>query len=298
MKKLAVHHKFVIWLGLSIAAGAVAAWAAHQHLEQQHDLLVEQTRLPTVQRVVAAYELGAGVILDETHLAVREFPVQSVPSDSLSPQQYTQLVGARLRAAVVAGDLILPVHAEPQHIDSFSARLASGRRAVTMPVDQINSLAGLLRVGDLVDLYVSFEHQRRQVTAPLLQGVLVIATDEHTQHQSEVNRAFATVTFDLTPEEGAKLVAARQVGMITAMLRNPYDAHISTKGVRGDLASLLGLNTTPLEYKSVPIIYGNKNHRQVRGVEAVPQAVRSAVLDVMAPSQLSFIQEVGDVVED
>lgn len=298
MKKLAAHHKFVIWLGVSLISGCVAAWAAYQHLEQQRELIAHQTKLPTVPRVVAAYALGAGTVLTEAHLAVREFPAQSVPADSLEPSQYAALIGAILRSNVLGGDLILGVHTERQREETFSARLASGRRAVTMPVDQINSLAGLLRVGDLVDLYVSFDHQRRQITAPLLQGVLVIATDEHTALQSEPSGYFATVTFDLSPEEGAKLVAARQAGMITAMLRNPYDAQVSNKGIRGDLASLLGLNTTPTEYKSVPVIYGNKTHRQVRGAEAVPKALKSALLEVSTPQQLSFIQENHDVVEN
>lgn len=298
MKKIATHHKFIIWLGCSVLSGSLAVWAAYQHLEQERHLLVEQTKLPTVPRVVAAYGLEAGTVLTESHLAVREFHVQSIPRDSVEPSQYSVLVGTALRAHVAAGDLILGVHTEYEREQNFSARLADGRRAVTMPVNQINSLAGLLRVGDLVDLYVSFDHQRRKITAPLLQGVLVIATDEQTDSNTVDNAQFTTVTFDLSPEEGAKLVAARQAGMITAMLRNPHDAHISSKGIRGDLASLLGLNATPTEYKSVLIIYGNKTHRQVRGAEATPKAGKSAVLDVDTPAQLSFIQESFDVVEN
>ena len=298
MKKLAAHHKFLLWLGFSMLSGGIAAWAAYQHLEQQRDLIAQQTKLPMVARVVAAYELRAGMTLTEAHLAVRDFPVQSVPSDSLEPNQYMGLVGSILRSNILAGDIILPVHTERQREDTFSTRLANGRRAITMPVDQINSLAGLLRVGDLVDLYVSFDHQRRQITAPLLQGVLVIATDEQTSLHTDSSGHFATVTFDLSPEEGAKLVAARQAGMITSMLRNPHDAHISTKGVRGDLATLWGLQSQPTEYKSVPVIYGNKTHRQIRGAEATPRAVKSALLEVETPSQLSFVQESAHVVEN
>src|SRR5690606_39142671 len=134
---------------------------------------------------------------------IREFPIQSIPKDSVEPNQYSVLIGTALRAQIAAGDLILGVHTEYEPEPSSSARLADVRRAVTMPVDQINSLAGLLRVGDLVDLYVSFDHQRRKITAPLLQGVLVIATDEQTDSNMADVGQFATVTFDLSPEEGA-----------------------------------------------------------------------------------------------
>src|SRR5690606_30674432 len=118
---------------------------------------------------------------------------------------------------------------------SLSARLTEGRRAVTMPVDEINSLSGMLQPGDLIDLYVSFEHRRRRVTAPLLQGVLVLATGPRTFADGERSQqapgagagGYSAITLDTSPEDAVKLVAARQAGTITAMLRHPRDSRTS-----------------------------------------------------------------------
>lgn len=289
MNRFAMHHKVLAWLVFCLVCGGLAAWSGFQYLEQKKADLEQQSRLPMVERVVAAVSLPAGLTLNETHLATRSFPQIATPADSLAPQEYQRLLGSVLRVEIAAGDMVLPVHTANKQVDAFSMRLATGRRAITMPVDQINSLAGLLRAGDLVDLYVSFDHQRRKITAPLLQGVLVLATDEQTfEMANESSGAYGTVTFDLSPEDGAKLVAARQSGIITAMLRNPHDGLLSTKGVRGDLATLLGVNAVNPTYKNVPIIYGNKSSRQLRALNATPAAPRSALLDVSVQDQLSY----------
>lgn len=299
VKHIASHYKVLIWIGVCLVCGVLAAWAGQRYLHQQSDLLAQKNKQPMIERVVAAHFLAAGTVLTETHLATRAFPLSAVPTNSVSVSQYQRLLGGTLRAEVAAGDMVLPLHISQTQVAAFSTRLVAGRRAVTMPVDQINSLAGLLRAGDLVDLYVSFDHQRRKITAPLLQGVLVLATDEHTSDMpSQEAGHYATVTFDLAPEDGAKLVAARQTGSITAMLRNPHDAQLSNKGVRGDLATLLGVNQPSAEFKTVPIIYGNKTSRQVRGVDAIPNAPRSAVLDVETPEQLSYQYEVQHALVD
>lgn len=292
MKQFAAHHKVIAWFVFCVLCGALAAWSAYRYLQQQSQRLEEQAKQPTVERIVAAFYLPTGTVLHEEHLAVRSFPQTAVATNSLSPTQYQRLIGMALRDEIAGGDMILPIHISQTVTDAFSTRLAAGRRAITMPVDQINSLAGLLQAGDLVDLYVSFDHQRRKITAPLLQGVLVLATDENTvEVPTEVGGHYATVTFDLAPEDGAKLVAARQTGVITAMLRNPHDAKLSNKAVRGDLATLLGVNKPNAEFKTVPIIYGNKTSRHVRSLDATPVAPRSALLDIDTPEQLSFQYE-------
>jgi pilus assembly protein CpaB len=132
-----------------------------------------------------------------------------------------------------------------------------------MPVDRINSVSGLLQPGDLIDLYVSFDYQRRTITAPLLQGVLVLATDTRTRTDAQpVNSAspssYGTVTLDAAPEDAVKLVAARQSGTLTAVLRGTSDQHSTTRAARGDLASLLGINRPPPRRSTkAPVIYGN-----------------------------------------
>jgi pilus assembly protein CpaB len=171
---------------------------------------------------------------------------------------YGDLEGRVLTTALRAGDAILLAHTlVPQ--TAFSAHLAPGRRAITLPVDQVNSLSGLLQPGDLIDLYVSFDHQRRRLTAPLLQGVLVLATGRETRPAASGpdDAAYSTVTLDAAPDDVVKLVAARQAGTLTAILRHPEDGGADRRAARGDLAALLGINTpAPPAARKAVILYG------------------------------------------
>jgi len=285
--RAAVPNRSIVMLLLAIVAGLLAAWAARQHINGKVQLLEAQARVPTSQRIVAAHDLPAGTRLTDEHLMLRSFPSTVVSSDSLPPERYTELTGAVLRAPLRAGDVVLPVHMATQKQAAFSSHLASGRRAITMPVDAINSVSGLLQPGDLIDLYVSFEYQRRRITAPLLQGVLVLATGANTQFAGSLaegeRHSYATVTLDAAPEDAVKLVAARQGGTITAVLRPPHDGAATQKAVRGDLASLLGVNRPPPPRNdSAQVLYGNKTVRRVAriGAQAPGTSQRSGVFDL------------------
>lgn len=281
--RLPVFNRYITMLLVAGLAGLIAALAARQHIQGKVQQLEEQARIPMVDRVVAAYDLPAGTRLQDHHLALRSVPATLAPSDSLGPERYTELHQTVLRSALRGGDLILPVHTAVQRHTAFSSQLVEGRRAITMPVDAINSVSGLLEPGDLIDLYVSFEYQRRQITAPLLQGVLVLATGAQTQLENAPGlhrqAGYATVTLDTAPEDAAKLVAARQAGNITAVLRHPHDGSPSQKAVRGDLASLLGVsNPPPVRSKKAPVIYGNTAVRSVPRLVATPSVTRPSGL--------------------
>lgn len=271
----------VIVLGLAVLAGLAAAWSARQHIQGHVERLEADARMPVVTRVVAATDLPAGTRLGTEHLASRSFPAGLAPSDSIDAGHHMQLAGMVLRSALRAGDLILPAHGRVVEQGAFSSQLGEGRRAITMPVDAINSVSGLLQPGDLIDLYVSFEYQRRRITAPLLQGVLVLATGTQTQSVAEHARApahgYSTVTLDASPEDAVKLVAARQGGIITAVLRHPDDDEPTRKAVRGDLASLIGVATSPPSRSSsrAPVLYGNQAARSVPRLKPGAATVRS-----------------------
>src|SRR5690606_19692375 len=158
--------------------------------------------------------------------------------------------------------------------EAFSQKVRTGRRAITIPVDAINSVSGMLVPGDLIDLYVSFEYRRKRITAPLLQGVLVLATGSDSRQagvegDADQGAAFSTVTLDTAPEEAARLVAARQAGTITALLRHPGDAKTSNKGVQGDLATLLGIaKPIPVTRTRPAVIYGDQPQHKLPALVA------------------------------
>lgn len=248
---------------LAVGTGLLAAGALAMHVRERERQIEDRARLDMVERIVAARDLAAGTRLTPDDLAVRGFPARWVGGDTLPLNRLGELEGRVLGSAVRAGDALLSAHTvRPQ--PAFSAHLAPGRRAITLPVDQVNSLSGLLQPGDLIDLYVSFDHRRKRLTAPLLQGVLVLATgrETRTSEAGAEESAYSTVTLDAAPEDVVKLVAARQAGTLTAILRHPGDARADRRAARGDLASLLGVgDPPPAPARRAVILYGTSGAR-------------------------------------
>lgn len=276
----------------AIMAGLAAAWFARRYIQDHIRALDEQAKVKTVGRIVADYDLPEGLRLERLHLAVRQVPVTWVPSGSVPPEQVASIEGKVVTTAMRKGDILLRANLAAARHEAFSQKLRTGRRAITIPVDAINSVSGMMVPGDLIDLYVSFEYRRKRITAPLLQGVLVLATggqsgNDDTAEGGEPAPAFSTVTLDTSPEEAARLVAARQAGTITALLRHPNDVKASNKGVQGDLATLLGIAKPIAASRQRPaVIYGNQPRQNLPALAQDPQPV--------APEQSKGVFEVPD----
>lgn len=272
----------------------------HQYVAAEIEKAEQQAHVETVDRIVFSRTLVAGKQISADDLAVRALPLDLAPVDSYLPESYEGLVGQVLKYSVNGGEVVQPLHMRPPGQDSFAQRIQSGRRAMSIAVDRVNSISGLVRPGDLIDIYVSFDYQRRKVTAPLLQGVYVLATDQHTDGDFHSGSGFTTMTLDLGPEEAATLVAAMQSAEITAMLRNPIDDHTSVKAVRNDIATLLGLRN-PIENlnqgRRVNVIYGNTAQRGTLEPLRPQRVYRAppAIFDLEVPYQLSHEAGVGEL---
>lgn len=256
---------------LALLAGLMAAGASSRYLERQEQALRQAAQRAHLDRVVAASSLPAGTVLQAEHLAARAFPADLVPSDSWDAAQFENLLGRVLSQPLRAGDLISNAHVQ-EASGPFSQQLLSGRRALTVPVDAISSVSGLIRPGDLIDIYVSFEDRQRRVTAPLLQSVLVLATGQKSGEASATMRmdkdVYNTLTLDVGPDDALKLLAARQHGRISALLRNPEDHTPHQAAVRGELADILGLGQSVVARPPVQVLYGNRPGGQQVQAEA------------------------------
>ncbi len=82
--------------------------------------------------------------------------------------------------------------------------------------------------------------------------------------KSGERRQYSTVTLDTTLEQAQSVIAAREAGKLTALLRNPLDVQ-EVKGVNRDIASLFGLNgqmranANARSSGQVPVLYGGRN---------------------------------------
>jgi pilus assembly protein CpaB len=250
-------------IAISIGLGCLSAWAIEQHLSAKEHELEQQSRTEKVIRVVAARDLGRGTLVNLSDFAKDEFPARWVGKDAVALSEVQLVQGKQLNIDLKAGQLLMHVHLIDRAQPALATRLSPDKRAVTIPVDLMSSMSGLLQPGDRVDLFVSFEYKGQRTTAALLQGIEVLATGQQTkttdEHHAASEPRYSTVTLAASHAEATKLVAARQGGTITAVLSHETaDPHTLGNHIAAtQLPELLGLEAAK-PAASIEIIYGDR----------------------------------------
>ncbi|MDQ0014655.1 pilus assembly protein CpaB [Variovorax boronicumulans] len=198
--------------------------------------------------VVANRALGDGTTVLPTMVAKRSVPNEYVHNDAITPETFSQFAGRQLSVPVAAGKpLLASFFSAPRKV--FAQEIEQGVRAITIPVDEISSISGMLRAGDRIDFMYMVEKSAANdpsVVIPLLQDVEVRATGQITSEQfaamrkrSDVSadtdpyaqQRYSTVTVAIQPQDAQKLILAQRLGKIIATLRNPEDRATMTSGV-------------------------------------------------------------------
>lgn len=248
-------------LGAALTVALLAAFGASRYLNHRIAAIEERNRGQMINLIVAKSNLGAGEPLSADKLAVRRVPLDYAPESGIAPEDFDHIDGRALAYAVKSGEVISWSVLEAKKVPTFSARVATGRRALTVPVDEINSISGMLEPGDVIDLMVTLEKDGKKRSFPLLQSVRVLATGQRAPGDpkgGDQQRGYATVTLDMSPHDAQRVIVARENGKITALLRNPDDKQLMTAG-QGDLDGLFGDNKRA--DGSVPVLYGGNNEK-------------------------------------
>jgi len=249
-------------LGAAILLGGGAAYLGGAALKQRMHELDEQANAgkDMVSVVVARRDMQRGEPVEPDSFAVRKVPSEYLNADAVKPGDFEPYVTQRLIVGLKRGDVLLPVHTEGNGNKVFSSTLGVGKRALTFEVDTVNSVSGMLRPGDRIDLLATVQRDHHHLTLPLLQGVRVLATGSRTRPGEDdgagdpLGGSFGTLTLDLSEEEATRLVAARALARLTAVLRHPRDTSTAPLQ-RTDALALLGL-APPAREAGVPVIYG------------------------------------------
>lgn len=229
-----------VWLAIAaLASGGLAFYGAQRYLTDSSAEVQRswQERYVPREVLVAARDLDAGRPLVTPDLARRSIPSSFVPSGALAPGRLGDIVGKPLLLPLRAGDPIVDSLIAGKNEAALAARLREGARAVTVPVDEVSSQAGLVRPGDRVDLMLAEElsegDERCIRVKPLLESLSVLATGrvqgESAQGAETMLRrgidvsSYSTITLDVTPQQAQQLALALRVGELIPLLRGDDD---------------------------------------------------------------------------
>lgn len=248
-------HRTAALLLLALTLGVLAAFGARGYITGQ--LAIERERLAPSQRmaslVVAKRDLARGETVGPDTMAVRDMPEAYLPAGTVAPERFEAVAGGTILQPMRAGEPLLAAAVAPPDAAGFSARVRTGIRAMTIAVDEVNAISGMLQPGDRVDLILSARLPATgatplapEVARPLMQDLKVLATGRQSRPGADDRqpRTYTTITIEVSPEQAQRLVVAQRVGKLTALLRNPGDREKTPQQLM-DVYGLLDLLPTP-----------------------------------------------------
>ena len=239
---------------VAVVAGTLAALGTHGYIDralaEERDRL--QPDIAMVGVVVARRDLQPGDSVSAETMAVRQIPTDLAPSSGISTERFESYMGSTLALSVRSGEPLLTVAIAGSDAAHFSQRLRTGFRAITIAVDEVNALSGMLQPGDRIDLMLTARaadarNDGHDQTIVLMQDVLILATGRQvhpdlradSESSKSPERQFGAITIEVDPDRAQRLIVAQRSGRITAILRNPTDRGATPKASM-DVNALLG----------------------------------------------------------
>ncbi len=212
---------------LSVGGFGVVAWSV---MTPDHPAAATQAAVAQadISVLVAGHLIHAGQLVRPEDFASRRFPAASVAPNALADTAVERegLAGALLRVTIPAGGLVFPQDmVRPGDHGYLAAVLSPGKRAVSIGVDAVSGISGLVWPGDYVDLIltqtlddpnVSSSHHMAAET--VLGGLRVIATDQDMvrgELPSSASAASRTVTIEATPDQAERISLAARLGRLS-----------------------------------------------------------------------------------
>jgi pilus assembly protein CpaB len=219
----------------AIALGIVATGLSHKYLKDQRAQIENQLvgHQKQLRVVVATRDLPRGTRIDPAAFAPAKIPAEYVHASAIEPRRFREYMGQKLGAPIKKGEVLLALHLEST-TTVFSSTLENGNRALTTEVDEVNSISGMLRPSDHIDLMAtahgSSSKGNTDTTFTLLSNVEVLATGQVTHKSDGTNQphTYTTITLSVSPEDAERIVVAKDSGKLTAVLRSPDDTKPNT----------------------------------------------------------------------
>ena len=226
------------------ALGLIATFLINVYLKQktqeaQQQVIATQKNLTTV--VVARQDISSGTVIEENMLKE-----ETVRKDMLQPRaaiSIDRVANMITLAPISKGEQVLLNKLTISGLEtSLSTKVPRGKRAITIPVDNISSVGGMLRPGDHVDVMgmvpvPAMTPEGKQVTQlstmPLFQDVLVLAVGQEftaipgaTGEKKGEKTLSPVITLALALQEANLIAFVQEQGKIRLVLRSPEDTQV------------------------------------------------------------------------
>lgn len=235
-------------MGIGAVAGTRAYIASHAATAPPTTRVVAE-RPDVRQIVVAKQDIPFGAPITLSVISLGDWVGGTVPDGAFdAPASFDGPEPRYARVNITAGEPILPDKITlPGIKPTLSAAVSDNMRAVTIRVNDVLGVAGLVSPGDLVDVLVTVASNGRDraetAVETLLQGVKVLALDQDAAGTPGGRGDVRTVTLEVHPETVSQVALAANVGTLSLALRGRGDTQ-SRAPDRLTLSMLFGGNSS------------------------------------------------------
>ncbi len=238
---------------LAVGLGLVASMLMSKVVNDKID---QQTRA-----IAQEYQGRSAALVQEIEATKRALKKLSQDYAAL-----TKRVDQRPAVRTLAAPIRIPVQKT-----SFSLRTPPGKRALTMKIDSLSAVGGLVNPGDFVDIIAHLDlpkerqlerKSKEKVITVLFQNIQVLAVGtnydplgETSQYETQKNLRDLNVTFAVSPEEAGLLTFAQAHGSLQLTLRSPAETQ---DRVLQEVASWDALSEFVLKYQGTELNISKK----------------------------------------
>ncbi len=236
-----------------VVLGIVAILMTKIYLDQQRQEADAQAKKSLVKMqanqtvvLVAKHDIPSGSVI-ESHMIDSSI----VPNQFIQPQVATSIdrvLGMVSLAPISKGEQISlsklsKARKESGGGSSLAGNTPAGKRAISISVDNIASVSGMVMPGDYVDVIATLQvpvqgpdgQMSSQVAVvPLFQNVLVLAVGQNTgsvgktgsRYEEKEVSSSGLITLALGPQEANLIAFVQEQGKMRLTLRSPADANV------------------------------------------------------------------------
>ena len=246
----------IISLVSSLIFATLAVFVINAYVTQQRQNIQEQAKkaIVVIQENQAAVLVAKQDISRGTSINTGLLETAIVPRQYIQPQAATSLdriAGMVTVAPISAGEQItltkLTFMQQAEGGGGLAEVTPVGKRAITISMDQVASVAGMVKPGDYVDVIASIplpvrdakgKETTQETMAPVLQNILVLAVGQEIgvfkQKDKQIpsrttearKESSPLITVAVTPAEASLFAFLQEQSKIRLILRSPADSKV------------------------------------------------------------------------
>jgi len=225
-------NKKLLYLFMALLCAIIAAGSVYYYLAELEAQAREATEFDLV--LVANETIPPRTRVSADMFEEKEFPAGYVHPDAARSAE--DISGGITKSEIHSGEQVLQdkIAIEGETDDGFAYTISEGKRALSVEVNEVVAVGGLLLPGDHVDIIATLELEPEEeqeargstsMSKVIIENIRVLAVGQnYDAHSGQAGSVEAqTVTLEVDPEDGPALTMATERGNIRMMLRSPVD---------------------------------------------------------------------------